>query len=394
MSKVLFIGGNFHGHVNPTIALIRELIGRGEEVVYFSTETFRNKIEATGATFEPYGDKLEKFLKNFKPSGNHPFYTLIEFLLKMNEQIVPLIIERTSGVNFDYMIHDSMLGGGWILSNMLKIPAICSCTSFAMNKLPLPPHMFEAGFNPQLDAVFDEMNRLSAVWGIDSLKVMDIFFMKENLNIVFTSKLFQPSSESYDESFKFVGPSIEERFEDCDFELQSLDQYKVVYISMGTINNNCIEFYNKCIDAFGNTDLKVVMSIGQSTPLTSLISVPENFIVRNYVPQLEVLKKTDAFISHGGLNSVSEALYYGIPVIAIPQSNDQPMVARQLVTLGAGIGLKMEEVTPKVLRESVYTLLLEDTYKFNARRISKSFKESGGFKAAVDNIFEYKCLEL
>jgi MGT family glycosyltransferase len=234
------------------------------------------------------------------------------------------------------------------------------------------------------------MVRLSAVWKIDSLKIMDIFFKKENLNIVYTSKLFQPDSESFDDIFKFVGPSIVERQEDYDFQLQELETHKVVYISMGTINNNCIDFYKKCIEAFANTELKVVMAIGQKVDIASLGSIPENFIIRNYIPQLEVLKKTDAFISHGGLNSVSEALYYGVPMVTIPQANDQPMVARQLVALGAGIGLKPEEVTPQILTETVYRLLSENTYRAAAERIGKSFREAGGYKKAVDCILEYK----
>lgn len=390
MSRVLFINGNAHGHINPTIAFVRELVNRGEEVLYFSTEDFRKKIEATGANFQAYGEKLDLFLKSFKPSNNHPFYTLLEIMLKMDEQTIPLVIERIKGTSFDYIIHDSMFGGGKVLANMLGIPAICSCTSFAMARLPLPPYMLEPGFHPQLDMLFKEMARLSAAWEIDSLTMMDVFFKKENLNIVYTSKLFQPDSQSFDESFKFVGPSIDERPEGYEIELQELDVHKVIYISMGTINNNSIDFYKKCIEAFINTQLKVVMSIGQKVDIASLGSIPENFIVRNYVPQLEVLKKTDAFISHGGLNSVSEALYYGIPVVAIPQANDQPMVAKQLIALGAGMVLKMEEITPNVLKEAVYKLFSENSYKAAALRIGRSFKEAGGFKTAADCIFEYK----
>ncbi|MHB8065423.1 MAG: macrolide family glycosyltransferase [Ruminiclostridium sp.] len=390
MSRVLFVNGNAHGHINPTLALVRELVNRGEEVTYFSTEAFRKKLEAMGANFQAYGEKLDNFLKSFTPSSNHPFYTLLEIMLKMDEQTIPLVIETIKGTSFDYIIHDSMFGGGKVLANMLGIPAVCSCTSFAMAKLPLPPHMLEPGFHPQLDMLFKEMFRLSSAWKIDPLKMMDIFFKKENLNIVYTSKLFQPDSESFDESFKFVGPSIDERHEDVAFELEGLEGHKVVYISMGTINNNCRDFYKKCIKAFGNTELKVVMAIGHKVDIASIGAIPDNFIVRNYVHQLEVLKKTDTFISHGGLNSVSEALYYGIPVVTIPQANDQPMVAKQLVALGAGIGLKLEEVTPEVLKEAALSLLSENTYKAAARRIGESFREAGGYKTAVDDIFEYK----
>lgn len=392
MSRVLFINGNVHGHINPTIALVRELAARGEEVVYFSTEDFREKIEAAGAIFQPYGEKLDKFLKSFTPGGNHPFFTLMEFMLKMDEQVISLVMEKINGTRFDYMIHDAMLGGGKVLAHRLGIPAVCSCTSFAMDRLPLPPHMVEPGFHPQLDMLYKELDRLGEVWKTGPLTMMDIFFKKEKLNIVYTSKLFQPESGLFDESFNFVGPSIDEVSGKDDFLLRELDGRRVVYISMGTINNNCIDFYGKCLEAFGDTELKVVMAVGKKVDIASLGPVAGNIIVRNHVPQLEVLKKTDVFISHGGLNSVSEALYYGVPVIAIPQANDQPAVAKQLTALGAGIGLKMEAMMPEVLKECVHRILGEDTFKMSVEKIRESFKEAGGYKTAVDCILKHVLL--
>lgn len=390
MSKVLFVNGNVHGHINPTIALVKELVNRGEEVVYFSTENFREKIESAGAKFQSYGERLDGFMKNFKPSGDHPFYTFIEFMLKMDEQTVPLILEKVNGAKFDYIIHDAMFGGGKVLAQKLGIPAICSCTSFAMNKLPVPSRMLEHGFHPQLDRVYEEMSRLSDVWNIKPLELMDVYFKREGLNIVYTTKLFQPDSEFFDESFRFVGPSIDEERDGENLQTCEFDGDKVVYISMGTINNNCIDFYKTCLEAFGDTELKVIMAIGKKVDIASMGTIPENFIVKNYVPQLKVLKRSNAFISHGGLNSVSEALYYGVPLAAIPQASDQPMVVNRLVDLGAGIGLKMEEITPQVLKESICELLSTNTYKNAAEKIGDNFKEAGGYKAAVDCIFEYK----
>ncbi|HEX9062911.1 MAG TPA: macrolide family glycosyltransferase [Clostridia bacterium] len=390
MSKVLFVNGNVHGHINPTLPVVNELIKRGEEVTYFSTCEFKKKIEAAGALFIDYGNVLTHFLESFKPCGNHPFYTLIEFMLQMDRTIIPVIIEKTAGIEFDYIIHDSMFGGGNVLARKLNKPAICSCTSFAMNRLPLPDRMFEPGFHPQLDNLYRELEDTAKEWGKDTTTIMDIFFKKEELNIVFTSSMFQPEVQSFDDSFKFVGPSIAERKEESDFSLDELEKDTVVYISMGTINNKYPDFYRKCIEAFKKENFKAVMSVGNKTDIASIGEIPDNFIVRNYVPQLEVLKRADIFISHGGLNSVSEALYYGVPVIAIPQANDQPMVTRQITALGAGIGLKMEEVTVEVLRDSARDMLSKSSFRKSSIEIGNSFKKGGGYKVAVDYILDFK----
>ena len=390
MSKVLFLNGNVHGHINPTIPLVKELVKNGEEVSYFSTAGFKEKIEAAGASFVDYGSELSRFFDGFRPRGSHPFYTLVEFMLGMDRVVIPLVIEKTAGMKFDYVIHDAMFGGGNVVAKKLGLPAVCTCTSFAMNKLPMPAHMFEPGFHPQLDMLYKDIEKTSEEWEIKDFDIMDIFFKRESLNIVFTSRMFQPEERSFDDSFKFVGPSIADREEGISFPFDELQEHKVVYISMGTINNNCLEFYEKCIEALEDPDFKVVMSIGKKVDMASMREIPDNFIVKDYVPQIEVLKKADVFISHGGLNSISEALYYGVPVVAVPQVNDQHMVTRRLVELGAGIVLKMDEITPQLLKESVDKVLSDNGYKTESERIGASFKEAGGYRTAAHHVLEFK----
>ena len=63
MARVLFINAGSEGHINPTLQVVEELISRGEEVVYFSIEAFRERIEKTGATVRTIDD--QKFIKAF-----------------------------------------------------------------------------------------------------------------------------------------------------------------------------------------------------------------------------------------------------------------------------------------------------------------------------------------
>ena len=384
MSKVLYSNGNVHGHINPTLPLVSELVRRGEEVHYFTTGEFRQKVEAAGARFRDYGPRLYRFLQSFRPAGNHPFYTLMVYILKLDEATVSIVLEQTAGEQFDYVIHDAMLGGGSVIARRLGLPAVCTCTSFAMASPPLPPRMLTRGFHPQLDCVLAGMERIADEWGLGALSIMDLLFKKEPLNIVFTSRLLQPDADQYDDSFKFIGPSIAPRDETVDFPLDGPG--KCVYISMGTINNDCSGFYRTCMEAFRDADLRVILSVGDKVDIASLGPSPGSFIIRNYVPQIEVLKHADACICHGGLNSVSEALYHGVPVILIPQANDQPMVTKRIVETGAGIGLKMEEITPKVLRKAVDRILTEDSYRIACEGVRQSFAEAGGYRAGAEYI--------
>jgi len=389
MSRVLIINGNLHGHINPTFPLVKELVDRGEEAWYFCAETFMGKVLSTGARFITPGEKMDDFYKNYRPSGNHPFYSIIEYIIKMDQVLIPSVLEQTKGMHFDYIIHDSILGGGKFLGEIMNLPMISSSSSYAMNRLPVPDRMLERGFHPQLDEFYAVLENACNKWGIPVPGVLDVFFKKGDRNIVYTSKEFHPDADSFDDSFKFVGPSIRERDEAIDFPLNELDGKKVIYISLGTINTKFIDFYKKCMNALGGSDWKVVMSVGTKTDINAFEKIPDNFILRNYVPQLEILKKADVFISHGGLNSVTESLYYGVPVIAIPMVNDQHLVTRQLIATGAGFGLKMEDITETDIKDSVEKVLSDRSYAAASRRIGESFRAAGGYKTAAETILEF-----
>ncbi len=390
MSRILFVNGNLHGHINPTLPIVQELVRRGDEVYYFSTTDFKSKIEDSGAVFLDYGEELEHFVHTFRPHGNHPFFTLMEYMLGFDRTIVPIVMSRTKHMQFDLLVHDIMFGGGTLLANNLKLPAIASCSSFLLEKPPLPPHMLETGFHPQLDLLLNELEAVAKEWDIASLKIEDIFCKREPHNLIYTSKLFHPQGDSYDDSCCFVGPSITDRNEVLDLPFNLSRGRKLIYITLGTILNNNIDFYNQCIDAFRDTDYQVVLSIGNKIEVSSLLPLPDNIIARNYIPQLELLKHAQLMISHGGLNSVSESLYYGVPVIAIPLANDQPAVAKRLQELGAGLSLRLEDITPDILRHQADTIISCPDYYKQCNQISLSFQHAGGYERAADYIQSLK----
>src|SRR6478752_428339 len=132
MARVLFINGGSEGHVNPTIGVVQELISRGDEVVYFSIEEFRERIEKTGADVRTFDG--QKFLKAFISGGRNYLPERINGLLLTADIVIPSVLEQIQGEHFDYIIHDSMFGCGRLFAQILKLPAISSCTSFAQSQ--------------------------------------------------------------------------------------------------------------------------------------------------------------------------------------------------------------------------------------------------------------------
>ncbi|WHY55945.1 macrolide family glycosyltransferase [Peribacillus simplex] len=391
MARVLFINGGSEGHINPTLGVVQELISCGEEVVYFTIEAFRERIEKTGATVRTFDG--EKFIKAFISGGRNYLLERINGLLRTADIVIPSVLEQIKGEHFDYIIHDSMFGCGHLLAKIFKLPAINSCTSFAQTKASFDK-MLEQLSEGIPTRIYDDFQSLTArvkgKYDVEIHSPYEVFCNPAPLTIVYTTREFQPFGEAFDQTYKFVGPSISSRLKQDNFDLAAIKGKSPIYISLGTVFNRDVDFYKLCFEAFGYSNHTVVMSIGQQTPLIDLGEIPQNFIVKKYVPQTEVLKYTKLFITHGGMNSTNEGLYYGIPLIVIPQSADQPIIAGQVANIGAGIKLQMQSLTVNQLREAADHVLNDPSFHKTVSNIRESFQKSGGYHQAVDEIFEFK----
>ncbi|MEH7251335.1 macrolide family glycosyltransferase [Neobacillus niacini] len=395
MARVLFVNAGSEGHVNPTIGVVQELISRGEEVVYFTIEDFREKIEKTGATVRTLDG--HKFIRAFISGGRNYLLERINGLLHTADIVIPSVLEQIEGEHFDYIIHDSMFGCGHLLAQILKLPAISSCTSFVQTEESFDIMLEQLSKNiptEVLKEINDEYQSLTArcaeKYDVKIPSHYEVFCNPAPLTIVYTTRDFQPFEEAFDQTYKFIGPSISTRSIQENFGLTAIKGKRPIYISLGTVFNQAIDFYKLCFKAFGNTDHTVVMSIGEKAKISDLGEIPKNFIVKNYVPQTEVLKYTKLFITHGGMNSTHEGLYYGVPLIVIPQSADQPVIAGQVANLGAGIQLQMESLMANQLRKAADHVLNQASIHKAVAKMKESLQKSGGYQQAVDEIFKFK----
>jgi MGT family glycosyltransferase len=186
--------------------------------------------------------------------------------------------------------------------------------------------------------------------------------------IVYTSKYFQPRSETFSDRYHFIGPSIRPITKPME---KTAD--KLVYISMGTVNQNR-EFYRNCINVLGQTDWQVVISMG--TNPEHYDRLPDNIRIYESVDQMAVLSIADAFITHCGMNSASEGLYFQVPLVLFPQTPEQDAVARRTEELSAGIRLK--SISEEDILDALNQVLNNPKYREGATRVSESFKKCGG----------------
>lgn len=178
-----------------------------------------------------------------------------------------------------------------------------------------------------------------------------------------------------------MGPIVRETEETVEKTRETL-----VYISMGTVNNDLLPLYRACVEAFRDGKHQVILSAGEQVDLAALGELPENVAVYPRVDQIAVLEKADVFVSHCGMNSASESLYFGVPLVLLPQTAEQGGVAERVFQLGAGIRPAGQDASG--IRAAVEQALTDQTYRESAERIRDGFHRCGGARAAADKILQ------
>lgn len=400
IAKVLVINYLGEGHVNPSIGLIRELVTRGEQVTYYTSALYKEKLMHTGAEIRLISPRAQALMNELlagfdqsKNQGKSPIIGNMDKMMEAMEWITDDILIDIQHESYDYVLFDAQNFPGKWIADIKKLPSYSLWSTFASNDkanffkkvMEKWPEDMKKQFLEVREQMAKTTKRLEQKYGVTIPSFLSGMAVESELHIVFTSHLFQPESELYGDNYLFVGPSIGDRQEQLDFSIAQLNR-PVVYMALGTIVNKRVDLYQMCIEALKNQDVTVVLSIGNQLSPHDIGYIPDNFIVRNYVPQLDVLKHSDVFITHCGMNSTSEGLYFGNPLVMLPLVNDQPVVAEQVEKLGAGLLLDTENLDADTLRKSVQEALQNPAYKGNSMKISDSFREAGGYKRAVDEL--------
>lgn len=375
MLNILMVNFPAEGHVNPTLGVTKALAERGDNVHCITIEKFKERFEGVGAIVHLHSDLLKKASINTSvPTGLKKF---LNIHLQISLEILELTKYLSETIEFDLVFYDKF-GAGELVRDYLNIPGISSSSSFLMSE------EFLKKFPSEPDESGEKLlHQIKEKFGVSPKNMLQFMNNTGAVNIVYTSKYFQPNSELFGEDNIFIGPSFPQRKTTERFPLEVLKGEKVLYISMGTVLDQVEQFFNTCIDAFSDFEGKVVIAVGEKTDFTKIKQAPENFIISSYVPQLEVLSQADVFITHGGMNSVNEAIHYNVPLVVLPHDKDQPIVAQRLTELGAGYRLSKESMNVHSLKDAVKEVLSNQKYKEGIQKIKYSFIECGGPEKAV-----------
>ena len=391
---LLFVNAPAHGHVNPTLPVVEELLRRGHRVRYATGADVVGKVRATGAEVVEVPlrtPRPPRFDEDFTPEQMVPHF---EQMLDDMQASLPVLEQHLAGDLPDAVCADPMALFGRVLAEKLGLQHVALVPNFASNEqfslrdeMPAQNGSFDPN-HPVLVGFAERLQEFAAEHGVKVGLPGTANDEPAPLNLVFLPREFQLAADTFDGRFAFVGPCLGSREQREQWDPADADR-PVLFVSLGTAFHNRPEFYRTCLEAFGDGAWRVAMSVGDEVDPADLGPLPENVEVRPHFPQTAVLRRASAFVSHTGMNSTMESLFYGVPLVAVPQMPEQSINARRVEELGAGRRLDSARVDASSLRSAVDEVAADSSIRAAVEALQRAVRSYGGPAAAADALEEH-----
>ncbi len=398
------------GHINPMTALAHRLEQRGHQVVIFGIADAEAQVRAAGIEFHLIGQqdyppgalrKLDRQISELK--GLAVFRFTVDRLKSSAQMILrdgPKAVRRA---NIDALLVDEADMGGNVAEHLGlpfisiaffpplvhndRIPAFCfgwpagqDALSRLRNRLGF--HLLSRIAAPILAVV----NHQRKAWGLKPLKR----FTEELSPLAQIAQLpraLEFPVENITPLLHYTGPFVDPaQRPPVDFPWHRLDGRPLIYASLGTLQNGSEALFHTIAEACVPLNAQLVLSLGGGLDPAQLGPLPGDPIVVRYAPQLDLVKRAAVVITHAGLNTVLESLAEGVPLVALPQGNDQPGVAARIAARGVGVVITHRKLNPGRLREAIRQVLENETYRAAARNIQQTMQQFDPLDRAADII--------
>ncbi|MGX1273042.1 MGT family glycosyltransferase [Streptomyces phaeoluteigriseus] len=377
-----------HGHVNPSLEVIRELVARGHRVTYAVPPALADKVAATGAEVKPWHSTLPS--PDADPSAwGSTLLDNVEPFLDDAVQALPQLIEAYDGDEPDLVLHDIASYPARVLAHRWGVPAISLSPALVAwegyEQEVAEPMWAEPKKTARGQAYYARFGAWLEENGITLHP--DDFAGRPARSLVLIPKALQPNADRVDESvYTFVGACQGDRTAEGDWP-RPAGAGKVVLVSLGSAFTKQPDFYRACVEAFaGLPGWHLVLQIGKHVDPAELGDVPANVEVRAWVPQLAVLRRADLFVTHAGAGGSQEGMATATPMIAVPQAADQFGNAAVLQALGVARHVPAEEVTADTLRAAALALVDDPEVARRLEAIQAEMAREGGTGRAADLI--------
>ena len=384
MSRFLFVVPPLVGHIVPTVALGQELADRGHQVAWAGDAETVGRLLSPGATLLPVaadfgGQTLAQVRhRSLGLRGAAAFRFLwADFLIPLAVSMVPGVAAAVDEFAPDVVVVDQQALAGALVARQRRLPWATSATTSAELTDQFATTPLLGTWARQCLADFQRDLAVS--------DPVDLRF-SDHLVLAFTTATLVGPVCDFPGHYVFVGPAISARAGAPEFPWDWLDPDRQhILVSLGTVNREVgRRFFDTAVAAVAPLADRLQVII--VAPSDVVGPAPDHVMVREFVPQLDLLPHLDAVVSHAGHNTVCEALAHGVPLVVAPIRDDQPVIAGQVVDAGAGIRVHFGRVGATELGNAITTLLDDPSYSAAAQRVREEFATAGGATAAADHL--------
>ena len=420
--RVLFVTEPGMGHVHPLLPVMHPLQAGGHAVALATSRLDQERIEREGLPFYPLGphyseERLEEFFPAIRYLRLHYLRVSYDFL-RIFMASVPTRIPELRRIAQDFrptvVVAGPLTFAAQLFCEQQALPwaVLSPMTHFMTPSLHAPP----AGF-PRVETLPPALRlpyrlglrgairiatALMAPWRCALNRYRRQLGLPSHADplsphVLAPFLLIHTCSREYDYNrpdlppqVHYVGPTVWDRPVDWrapDWLGRLPANKPLVYVSLGTVFNTRLGVFRKIIRALGQLDVLGLVVTGPGCPPGLFSAVQSNVRVEAYIPQTvlhtELKTRPALIISHGGVNTVMTALSHGIPLLCIPLGADQPDNAQRCVDAGAGLRLDRRLLTTARLTRAIRTLLSQDSFTRQARKMQHALRRHNGPEEAA-----------
>src|SRR5215471_13788920 len=409
--RIGFLSLPVPGHLNPMTTLARTLQSRGHDVVFLSLADVAPCVEAAGLPFVPCSEaaypagSLGKLVRRLSElSGEDALHFTVHAMMKgYTASLFASLPDTLSKAGVDGIVLDQYQPYVELIPMHLRMPFVHVSNALHVDYTGRTPICFvDWPYQTGVEALARNIEGVRRARRLlePVTSAAQTYAAKVGLSVDWNDphSTLSPLAwvtqcpREFDfgrapdfPQFHYAGPFHDGRGRmDCDFPWQQLTGEPIVYASMGTLQNGLIDIFRSLVQAaVGLKELQFVLAVGGQLDPQQLGAIPANVMVVSYAPQIELLRRSALCITHAGLNTALESLASGVPMLAVPITNDQPGVAARIANKKVGVVISPDQTSPETLVEAINQVLGDSTLRDNTRKIQKAIRRIDGLSIAA-----------
>ncbi len=404
MANIALVCPPLPGHLNPTAILGRALQRRGHSVSVFHIPAVESQVRSQHLDFRPVGSSgTDALAARIRQMALLSGFGSLKFAVDCSRDCSDLLCRNLPAAlqesAIDLVIADQNEPAAGSVAEHLGLPFVNICPSLPLNREPdIPPPFFGWPFratawarvrnrigyqiaNRLISPINKTINGYRRSWGLPDIHTPDQSFSRLAQLCQITAAFDFPRCR-LPACFHYLGPFVEREPAATPFPFERLNGKPLIYASLGTLQNRNSRLFHAIAEACRDLHVQLVLSLGGSDA-NQAMDLPGSPLVVKYAPQLDVLARASLTITHAGLNTVMQSLLFGVPIVALPITHDQPAIAARVERCGAGQVIPATRAKVSRLRAAVERVLNDPLYRTRASEMSAGIQSAGGVERAA-----------